>query len=185
MWSTAFILRNAPRPWSMQPNTSPGRIRSLTRAVPYSCFMVILYHFQGEFWGLVLTAWLTRESFNAEAQRRRVRRGIYRVGRQPCRTCRTGRAGLRGLLRLRRDDWGRLWLKTLSGRLYAEPRTCRLRRRARRKPLSSRSKPFATAYNVFSHKGHRDRELTFFVCFVLFVAKSTVMLCWLAGRSGG
>ena len=34
-------------------------------------------------------------------------------------------------------------LKAASGRLYAEPRTCRLRRRARRKPLSFRSQPFA------------------------------------------
>ena len=82
----------------------------------------------------------------------------------------------------RRDDWGRLWLTTLSGRLYAEPRTCLLRRRARRKPLSFRSKSFATAYNVFSRKDHRDRELAFFAC---FVAKSTGLSCWLAGRAGG
>ena len=54
---------------------------------------------------------------------------------------------LEGTLRFAAADaattWGDFWLKPLRGRSYAEPRTCRLRRRARRKTLSSRASAFA------------------------------------------
>ena len=56
----------------------------------------------------------------------------------------------RDLLALRADDLERLWRMVSGGRLYAEPRTCRLCRRARRKPSSSRQIPFAVLVMSFA-----------------------------------
>ena len=59
------------------------------------------------------------------------------------------------------DDLGRLWRNAAGGRLYAEPRTCRPCRRARRKPSSSRLRRFAVGckHIIGEARGRGDQAL--------------------------
>ena len=70
------------------------------------------------------------------------------------------------------DDLGRLCRNVAGGRLYAEPRTCRLRRRARRKPSSSRLRHFARRCTVSVR--HLEGGARSFTLAAAFCSKPTV-----------
>ena len=59
------------------------------------------------------------------------------------------------------DDLGRPWRNAAGGRLYAEPRTCRRCRRARRKPSSSRLRRSAVGckHMIGAARGRGDLAL--------------------------